>query len=142
MLPGQPDSYRKTQIESASPEVLILMLYDGALRFMGQAEEGFAQKSNEKISNNLVRVQAIISELLTSLDKEKGGEIAKNLESLYVFFLGRLTDANVNKDPVPLQEVKPMIENMRNIWSDAMKQAAKNKQSSTPTPSSRLNISA
>lgn len=142
MLPAQPDSYRKTQIESAPPEVLILMLYDGALRFMGQAEEGFAQKNNEKINNNLVRVQAIISELLTSLDKEKGGDIAKNLERLYVYFLGRLTDANVNKDLAPVLEVKPMIEDLRNTWAEAMKVAAKNKQSPTLTPTSRLNISA
>jgi len=142
VLPGQPDSYRKTQIESASPEVLILMLYDGALRFLGQAEEGFTQNSNEKINNNLVRVQAILAELLTSLDKEKGGEIAKNLERLYIYFLGRLTDANVKKELAPLTEIKPMIEDLRNTWAEAMKIAAKNKQSQTPTPTSRLNISA
>ena len=141
-MAGQPDTYRKTQIESASPELLILMLYDGALRFMGQAEEAFAQNNKEKINNNLVRVQAIISELLTSLDKERGGDIAKNLERLYVYFLGRLTDANVKKELAPVLEIKPMIEDLRNTWAEAMKLAAKNKQSAAPTPTSRLNLSA
>ena len=83
--------YKRVKIETATPEALILMLYDGALRFMTQAEQAFEEKSIEKINNNLVRVQAIFTELQTSLDKSKGGEIATNLERLYIFFKEKLT---------------------------------------------------
>ncbi|MBF0498595.1 MAG: flagellar export chaperone FliS [Candidatus Riflebacteria bacterium] len=138
----QPDSYKKTQIESASPEMLILMLYDGALRFMGQAEEAFAEKNTERINNFLLRVQAIITELLASLDKEKGGEIAKNLERLYLFFLERLAESNIKKDPAPLKAIKPLIEDLRNTWAEAMKIHAKNKPATPPPTMPRFSISA
>ncbi|HOY67959.1 MAG TPA: flagellar export chaperone FliS [Candidatus Ozemobacteraceae bacterium] len=138
----QQDSYRKTQIDTASPEALILMLYDGALRFMSQADEAFEAHNNELISNMLLRVQAIITELLTSLDKEKGGEIAINLERLYLFFLERLADSNVRKDPLPMRQIKPLIEDLRNTWAEAMKLNAKNPVTPSQPPRPRLNVSA
>jgi flagellar protein FliS len=138
-LPTQPESYRKTQVDTASPEGLILMLYDGALRFMGSAEESFEKKDCEGINNFLLRVQAIITELLTSLDKDRGGEIAKNLERLYLFFLEKLTEANIKKDPEPMRQIKPLIEDLRNTWAEMIKQHSKNNP--TPPPlTKRLNI--
>lgn len=136
---NQPASYRKTQIETASPEGLILMLYDGALRFLALAEEAFEKKELEDINGALQRVQAIITELLSSLDKAKGGEIAVNLERLYLFFLERLGTANVQKDPVPIREIKPLIEDLRNAWAELVKQNAK-KNEGPAKPVQRLNI--
>jgi len=141
MMPNsQQDSYRKTQIDTASPEALILMLYDGALRFIAQAEDAFEAKNNEQISNSLLRVQAIITELMTSLDKEKGGEIATNLERLYLFFLEKLTDSNLKKNPEPMRQVKPLIEDLRNTWAEAMKLNAKNPATPQQPPRPRLNV--
>lgn len=144
MMPAnaQPDSYRKTQIDTASPEALILMLYDGALRFIGQAEDGFTNKNREQISNALLRVQAIVTELLTCLDKEKGGEIATNLERLYLFFLDRLSESNIKKDPEPMRQIRPLIQDLRDTWAEAMKQQVKSAGGKAAAPTSRLNISA
>ncbi|MFZ2956826.1 MAG: flagellar export chaperone FliS [Candidatus Ozemobacteraceae bacterium] len=141
---NQPESYKKTQIESASSETLILMLYDGALRFMGQAEEAFSEKNTERVNHFLLRVQAIVTELLTALDKEKGGEIAKNLERLYIFFLEQLSQANIKKDPKPLRDIRPLIEDLRNTWAEAMKIHARSKAAASPPPptSPRFSISA
>ncbi|MDD2997784.1 MAG: flagellar export chaperone FliS [Candidatus Riflebacteria bacterium] len=133
---GQNGAYRKTQVETASPEALILMLYDGALRFMNQAEIAFEEKNLEQISNLLLRVQAIFAELMTALDKEQGGEIAVNLERLYVFFLEKLGEANVKKDIKPMLEIKPLIQNLRNTWEVAMQQNAP--RPGVPRP--RLNV--
>ncbi len=134
----QNTAYRKTQIETASPETLILMLYDGALRFMGQAEIAFEEKNIEQISNLLLRVQAIFAELMTALDKEKGGEIAVNLERLYVFFLEKLGEANVKKDVKPMLEIKPLVQNLRNTWEQAMQKHQTSVQVVPPRP--RLNV--
>ncbi|GAB1352965.1 flagellar export chaperone FliS [Erysipelotrichia bacterium] len=134
----QNTAYRKTQIETASPETLILMLYDGALRFMGQAEIAFEEKNLEQISNLLLRVQAIFAELMTALDKEKGGEIAVNLERLYVFFLEKLGEANVKKDVKPMLEIKPLVQNLRNTWEQAMQKHQTSAQVVPPRP--RLNV--
>lgn len=138
---GYPNQsqYRKTQIDTARPEDLVLMLYDGALRFLGQAREAFERDDREAINNHLLRVQAIIGELLTTLDHERGGEIAKNLARLYLFFLDKLSAANVNKDPIPVDEIRPLLEDLRNTWAEAMKKAA----SSAPPAGarvSRLNV--
>ncbi len=134
----QNTAYRKTQIETASPETLILMLYDGALRFMSQAEIAFEEKNLEQISNLLLRVQAIFAELMTALDKEKGGEIAVNLERLYVFFLEKLGEANVKKDVKPMLEIKPLVQNLRNTWEQAMQKHQTSAQVVPPRP--RLNV--
>lgn len=135
---NQKSAYKKTQIETASPEMLILMLYDGAIKFINQAEIAFEDKNIEQISNLLVRIQAIFAELLTALDKEKGGEIAVNLERLYVFFLEQLGEANIKKDPKPMLEIRPLIINLRNTWEQAMQ---KHQGSSVPNiPRPRLNL--
>lgn len=126
---NQNAAYKRTQIETASPEALILMLYDGALKFMSQAEIAFEDKNLEQISNLLLRIQAIFTELLTSLDKEKGGEIAVNLERLYVFFLEKLGEANIDKNSKHLTEIRPLVQDLRNTWEQAMK---KHQQSSAP----------
>ncbi|OGK09457.1 MAG: flagellar export chaperone FliS [Candidatus Riflebacteria bacterium GWC2_50_8] len=135
---NQKAAYRKTQVETASPEALILMLYDGALRFIGQAEIAFEEKNIEQISNLLLRIQAIFAELMTALDKEKGGEIAVNLERLYVFFLEKLGDANIKKDVAPLLEIKPLIQNLRNTWEMAMQRHQNSAPAAPPRP--RLNV--
>lgn len=142
--PSQPDTYRKTQIDTATPETLILMLYDGALRFMTQADEAFAEKNMERISNLLVKVQAIFTELLTALNKEQGGEIATNLERLYLFFLDKLSEANVKKDAEPMRQIRPLVEDLRNTWAEAIRIHAKNTGSpGQPTPPKpRLNVAA
>ncbi len=135
----QNDAYKKTQIETATPENLILMLYDGALRFIGQAELAFEEKDIEKISNLLLRIQAIFNELLSSLDKDKGGDIATNLERLYLFFLRQLSESNIKKDPKPMIQIKPLVEDLRDTWEQAMQQnqgAAKQ----TPQDRPRLNL--
>jgi flagellar protein FliS len=135
---NQNTAYRKTQVETASPEALILMLYDGALRFMSQAEIAFEEKNIEQISNLLLRIQAIFAELMSALDKEKGGEIAVNLERLYVFFLEKLGDANMKKDPIPLTEIKPLVQNLRNTWEIAMQKHQNSAPALPPRP--RLNV--
>ena len=133
-------NYQKIKIETASPEALILMLYDGALRFMAQAEAAFEENNIEKINNFLLRVQAIFTELQCSLDREKGGDIAANLERLYIFFNNQLVEANMKKDVNYLLAIKPMVQNLRDSWEVAM-QKHQSTQNVTP-PRPRLNLSA
>ena len=133
-------NYQKIKIETATPEALILMLYDGALRFMAQAEAAFEENNIEKINNFLLRVQAIFTELQCSLDREKGGDIAANLERLYIFFNNQLVEANMKKDVNYLLAIKPMVQNLRDSWEVAM-QKHQSTQSVTP-PRPRLNLSA
>ena len=133
-------NYQRINVETATPEALILMLYDGALRFMTQAELAFEEKNIEKINNYLIKVQAIFTELQCSLDKEKGGDIATNLERLYIFFNSRLVEANMKKDVKYLLEIRPLVQNMRDSWEVAMQKHQSSQKAVPPRP--RLNLSA
>jgi len=117
-------SYKETQIKTATPGKLILMLYDGAIRHLNQALEDLSKEHRyDSISNSLIRTQDIIAELMISLDFDRGGEIAKNLFSLYVFMNRRLLDGNISKDKAPLEEVKTLLTELRGAWAEVADKA-------------------
>jgi flagellar protein FliS len=113
-------SYKETQIKTATPGKLILMLYDGAIRQLNQALEDMSEEHRryDSISNCLIKAQDIIAELMVSLDFDRGGEIAKNLFGLYVFMNRRLLDANIKKDKAYVEEVKGLLLELRGAWAE------------------------
>ncbi len=113
--------YKKTQIDTTPKEQILLMLYDGAVRFLHQAKEGFAEKNIEKIHNNLIKVQNIITEFETTLDIENGGEFAQNLFALYEFMNRQLVRANMKKDEAALDIVIKHMTELRDTWREAVK---------------------
>ncbi|MCD6121215.1 MAG: flagellar export chaperone FliS [Spirochaetales bacterium] len=120
------ETYRETQIKTASQGTLIVMLYDGAIRNINLALESLKEKPRklDKISNYIIKAQDIITELIVSLDFEKGGEIAKNLFSLYVFMNRQLLDANITKANKPLEDVKKLLAELREAWAEIVKKGA------------------
>ena len=118
-------SYKETQIKTATPGKLILMMYDGAIRHLNQAlqEMDDEHRRYDSISNSLIKAQDIIAELMISLDFERGGEIAKNLFGLYVFMNRRLLDGNIKKDRTPLEEVKTLLIELRGAWAEVADKA-------------------
>jgi len=118
-------SYKETQIKTATPGKLILMMYDGAIKNLNQALQDMEDEHRryDSISNSLIKVQDIIAELMISLDFERGGEIAKNLFGLYVFMNQRLLDGNIKKDKAPLEEVKTLLIELRGAWAEAADKA-------------------
>lgn len=113
--------YKQTQMDTAPKEEILLMLYDGAVRFLNLAKEGFAEKNIEKQHNNIVKVQNIITEFETSLDREAGGEFAQNLLNLYEFMSNQLFIANVKKDEQALDIVIKHMTALRDTWREAIK---------------------
>jgi flagellar protein FliS len=113
-------SYKETQIKTATPGKLILMMYDGAIKNLNQALQDMDDEHRryDSISNSLIKAQDIIAELMISLDFDRGGEIAKNLFGLYVFMNRRLLDGNIQKDKGPLEEVKTLLMELRGAWAE------------------------
>lgn len=134
MNTGNPhDAYRQVQIKTANQGKLILMLYDGAIRNLDVALEALPhrQRKYDVVNNALVRAQDIIGELMSSLDFARGGEIARNLFTLYVFMNRQLLEANLRKTDKPIQDVRGMLLELRGAWSQvAGKAAAKDGASS------------
>lgn len=113
--------YKQTQINTAPKEQILLMLYDGAVRFLNQAKVGFAEKNIEKIHNNIIKVQNIITEFESSLDLENGGDFAKNLFGLYEFMSQQLSIANIKKKEECLDIVIKHMTELRDTWREAVK---------------------
>jgi len=121
MNPQNPvNAYKEIQIKTANQIRLIVMLYDGAIKHLNCAVELFAEghKRYDAINTHIIATQDILSELMASLDFEKGGVLAKNLFSLYSFMNRRLLEGNLKKDPEPLAEVKRLLGDLREAWDE------------------------
>jgi len=113
--------YLKTQVETASPEQLVTMLYDGAVRFGEQAVEALESGDTETFCGKLGRAQAIVLELSVSLDRTGGGEIAANLAALYAYVHTRLVEADVEKDAERIREALRIMRELREGWIEGLK---------------------
>ncbi len=116
METSQTESYRKLQVETANPIELVLMLYDRAIVLIDKAKNEILEKQYEAKGLTLDKTADIVFELLTTLDKDKGGEIASSLANLYNFVLREITDANVNLNTKALDNAKRILSELRESW--------------------------
>jgi flagellar protein FliS len=119
--------YLKTKVMTASPEMLTLMLWDGALRFAEQGREAILKKDIEGSYHALTRAQRIIMELTTSLKHEVNPELCRNLSSLYNFIYRRLVDANLQRDVKLVDDALEIMRHQRETWVLLMDKLAKEK---------------
>lgn len=124
------NQYKKAQVETATPEQILIMLYDGAIRFLNQAKVHIQNKDIEQSHINIIKAQRIITEFMSSLDMELGGEMAQNLFNLYEYLHYRLVQANIKKDLEALEEVLVHLRSLKATWEEAIKIAAREKESS------------
>lgn len=119
MMPNPYAQYRQTQVQTAAPEQLILMLYDGVIKFCLQGKECIESKDVSGANAALIRVQDIISELQFSINDE-AGEIAQQLSLLYDYLYRRALDANLAKDVTFIDEIMHMVRDLRSTWVEAI----------------------
>lgn len=110
------NQYKQTEVNTANQGKLIVMLYDGAIKFLNIAIENMEPKTYDVVNNNILKAQDIISELMVSLNMKDGGEISNNLFSLYVYFKKRLIEANIQKDSEILKEIIKLLSELREAW--------------------------
>ena len=119
-------SYKAQSVQTASPGKLVLMLFDGYLRFTAAAKKSFDEtdlvKKNEGINNNLIRAQNIVSELQSSLDMTVPGELPGTLYRLYDYVLTNLQQANIKKDPEKIVESDNVMSELRDSWAEMLTQ--------------------
>jgi flagellar protein FliS len=122
---GYAQAYRATAVLTASPGMLVLMLFDGALKSMAMAREAFNRpksdfKRFEVINHNLIKAQRILLELQSGLDMKEGGEFAANMHRLYDYHMRRLFEANIRKDEKPVIEVEDLVRQIRDAWAEML----------------------
>jgi flagellar protein FliS len=112
-------AYTQTQVATTtSQKQLIVMAYDGILRFLNRAKEHMARTEIEAAEKDLVRARAVVEELAGTLNMDEGGVISRNLWNLYVFFMRKITEANLTKDPGHVDEILPSIKDLRDAWAE------------------------
>lgn len=116
--------YQSAQLETAPPERLLIMLFDGAIRFTKTAIKGMQEKNIQESHQNCIRVQNILTELMSTLRFDIGGEIAQNLFRLYEYLHRRTVMANIQKDTKILEEVLKHLQDLRDTWAQAAKNVA------------------
>jgi flagellar secretion chaperone FliS len=117
MRRGALNSYKETKVTTATQSKLIIMLYDEVIKQLDIAMDAVKNKKPKDVSHNaFVKSQDCISELMVSLDFEKGGEIAKNLFSLYSYFNRELLEANNHGKMEKALSVQGMMRELRSSW--------------------------
>ncbi|MCA9772373.1 MAG: flagellar export chaperone FliS [Myxococcales bacterium] len=113
-------SYKANSIQTASKEQILLMLYDGAIGFLRQAQEKMVQRDYAEKGRLINRGYAIVFELNACLNPEANPVVAENLSSLYLFFMDRMRKANIQCDPRMLDAVVEHLEILREAWAGAI----------------------
>ena len=119
------NQYKQTQITTANQGKLIVMLYDGAIKFLNIALDNLDLRTYDIVNNNIIKAQDIITELLVSLNMEEGGEISQNLFNLYMYFKRQLLEANIKKDGEILKQTIKMLKELRDAWDQISANEAK-----------------
>lgn len=123
--------YQQNSIKTASREKLLLMLYEGLVRFLKIAIVSIEEKNIQKSNTYLKKAQSIIEELMSSLNMEDGGEVAKSLMLMYDYLFRRTVEANIKKDKGIAEEVLRFSEDLKGAFEQAYLLAKKQPSSSS-----------
>ena len=119
-MSGMINQYQHNQIATASPEQILLMLYDGAIRFTRQAMAGIDNNNMTDVRHGISKTLAMVTEFAESLDHEIGGKIAEDLDALYNFMIKELLACNIKTDRTKLEGVEKLLVDLRSTWGEAV----------------------
>ncbi|WP_342473006.1 flagellar export chaperone FliS [Metasolibacillus sp. FSL H7-0170] len=113
------NAYKQNSVTTASPGELTLMLYNGCLKFLVKSKKAIEEKKFEEKNTNILKAQAIIAELMSTLNMDI--EISKQMLPLYEYMNRRLIEANTKNDLAILEEVEGLVTEFRDTWKEVLK---------------------
>ncbi|KPN97431.1 flagellar export chaperone FliS [Lysinibacillus sp. ZYM-1] len=113
------NAYKQNSVTTASPGDLTLMLYNGCLKFLHKAKLAIQDKKIQEKNTNLQKAQAIISELMATLNMDI--EVSKNMMALYEYMNTRLVEANIQNDISIIEEVEGLVSEFRDTWKEVIR---------------------
>lgn len=122
---AQVDEYRKNHFYTVDRGSILLMLYQGAIDFVKRAKEHLEKREMAEKGANISKAHAIITEFLSTLNVEIGGDVARNLEKLYRFMLDQLMEAHLSNDGKPLDTVINLLGTLKEGWEGAVAKVRK-----------------
>ena len=111
------NAYKKASVNTLDQTKLIIMLYDGAIKNASFAVEHMKSGQIEKVHDCLIKTKNIVTELMATLNMDRGGDIANNLQSLYSYMFSQLIEANMNKKTEPVVVVIDLLKELRAAWT-------------------------
>lgn len=115
--------YLETAVETAHPARLVVMLYDGAIRFLNEAEDAMNKADYDRQNHFIIKAQRIVAELMSSLDMQKGAHIAENLLNIYAYIYNQLIEANIRDQVEVIGQVRYLLQELREAWDEVAYQA-------------------
>lgn len=128
------NKYKQTSIGTASRGQVLLMLYEGCIKFCQQAIDAIHQKKLAEKGNCILKIQDILNELSVTLNHDIGGDVSRELERLYLFMIDQITDANIRNDPKPLEVTQKLLQTLYEGWKGAVEQSNKSPVSVAEAP--------
>lgn len=122
MITSPYEKYRQSSVQTSTPGQLLLMLYDGAIRFVRAGIDSLQKKDLQKANLNLGKSQSIVNELLSTLDR--GYAVSEGLASLYEYINHLLIESNVKKTVAPAEEALGYLMDLRETFAEAAKMTA------------------
>ena len=113
------NAYKQNSVTTASPGELTLMLYNGCLKFLSKAKTAIHEKNVQEKNTNLLKSQAIIAELMSTLNMDI--EISKQMLPLYEYMNHRLVEANIQSDVTLIEEVEGLVTEFRDTWKEVLR---------------------
>lgn len=123
-LTASPQAYRQSAVLAATPGELVVMLYDGARRFLRQATVAMREGQIERAHNTLRRGEMIIAHLDGTLDFEQG-QVSERLHTIYGFCLKHLNSGRTFQDPTKLEEVSELLGELRDAWAQVAEEVSR-----------------
>ncbi len=134
-------AYQSAAVSTVDQRKLIVMMYEGAIKFLTISVDKIGKGEFYDAHTNLVRAKSIIAELLASLNLEKGGDIAENLQRLYTYMFNELIEANLNKDTARIENVTGLLRELRDGWRGMERRSEPKNAPAEPNPrSKRINL--
>lgn len=120
------NTYKNNSVNFASKEQLLLIILDGAVKFSKIGRQAILDKDIKSAHENIIKTQNIFYELMISLDLSQSSDWGLNVISIYKFIIDKLVDANMKKDIGIMDEIIPLIEEVRDMWNEVYKSAKTN----------------
>lgn len=124
--------YGTVQMTTSSPGQVLVMLYDGLFRFLGEAKAAIQARDRARSGERIGRAHAILDLLASTLEPSHAPELCENLQGLYLFCMSRLVTANVKQDDAAVDEVLRVLSPLREAWREAVAKVAETPQKAQP----------
>jgi len=120
------NTYQEIAVQTSSPTKLVVMLYEGAIRFLGQSVTAIESKDIDTKRQSIDRAMAVIQHLQSTLDRDRGGDVAAELDRLYIYITSKVLEGSTKLQTEPIEEAIKLLNVLLSGWEEIVKKEQEN----------------